>query len=292
MRKIDVYHYDAFSDRPNMGNPAGIIFDADRFTADEMQAIAKGVNFTECAFLCSSDRADMRLRFFMPRQETPLCGHATIAAVCALMERDGVTEDCSLTVETQAGILRVDYFAASREVQMAQADAQFKPFIGSTAALMAAIGLKESDLDPRYPIQFGSTGVWTLIVPIKSLASFSKMTPKSKRFPEVMPEMPNASVHPITLETRSPSCQMHGRHFSSAFAGTVEDSVTGTASGVMCAYHLCWIDPRPETELYIEQGHEMGKDGVVHAWASINGDAVSVRIAGTAVLVQKLEAAL
>ena len=30
---------------------------------------------------------------------------------------------------------------------------------------------------------------------------------------------------------------MHGRHFSSAYAGTIEDPVTGTASGVMGAYY-------------------------------------------------------
>lgn len=32
MRKFKVYHYDAFSNVPNMGNPAGVVLDGEQFT--------------------------------------------------------------------------------------------------------------------------------------------------------------------------------------------------------------------------------------------------------------------
>jgi PhzF family phenazine biosynthesis protein len=52
----------------------------------------------------------------------------------------------------------------------------------------------------------------------------------------VLKEMPGASVHPFCFETYDPNAHMHARHFSSPFSGTIEDPVTGTASGVMGAY--------------------------------------------------------
>lgn len=41
MKEIKVFHYDAFSTKPNMGNPAGLVIDAEGLTNDEMQLIAK-----------------------------------------------------------------------------------------------------------------------------------------------------------------------------------------------------------------------------------------------------------
>lgn len=39
--KIKVHHYDAFSNTPNKGNPAGVVLDANDLTELEMQDIAQ-----------------------------------------------------------------------------------------------------------------------------------------------------------------------------------------------------------------------------------------------------------
>ena len=41
MRTINVFHYDAFTNKSNMGNPAGIVLEADGLTEEEMQRIAE-----------------------------------------------------------------------------------------------------------------------------------------------------------------------------------------------------------------------------------------------------------
>ena len=46
------------------------MLDGDALSEAQMQAIAKQAGFSECAFVCRSDKADLRLRFFMPLQET------------------------------------------------------------------------------------------------------------------------------------------------------------------------------------------------------------------------------
>ena len=51
-----------------------------------MQAIAAENNLAETAFLVP-DGADYRLRWFTPKVEVPLCGHATLASAAVVMER-------------------------------------------------------------------------------------------------------------------------------------------------------------------------------------------------------------
>lgn len=287
MSQIEFFHYEAFTDTPGMGNPAGIVFDPEGMLAEEeMQRIAAAVGFNETAFVLPSGREEcsLRLRFFAPGSEMPLCGHGTVAAVSALAARDGLRGNRRLVAETQAGALPVDWLGETREVVMKQNDAQFLPFFGNTGALLRTVGLTEADLDARYPAVYGSTGSWTLILPLKDLQACARCTPHNALFPSVLTEFPAASVHPVVLDVTRPGRSMHGRHFSGACAGTVEDPVTGTTSGVMGAYYLRYIEPSlMHADLLIEQGQEIGRDGVVRVWASREQDAISISIGGRAV---------
>lgn len=87
MKEIQVFHYDAFSTKPNMGNPAGLVIDAEGLTNDEMQLIAKKVGFNETSFVLPSNVADIRIRYFTPGHEMNLCGHVTVGTIFALHER-------------------------------------------------------------------------------------------------------------------------------------------------------------------------------------------------------------
>ncbi len=128
-----------------------------------------------------------------------LCGHATMAAVHALMQA-GMLKKTAFFVETNVGVLPLS--TAGGQVRMNQAPPAFKPFHGSKTALAQSIGLSIADLDPLYPIVYGYTGVWTLLIPIKMLTSFSQMKPYTKDFPDSLLERPNASLHPFCFETR------------------------------------------------------------------------------------------
>jgi trans-2,3-dihydro-3-hydroxyanthranilate isomerase len=58
----------------------------------------------------------------------------------------------------------------------------------------------------------------------------------------VLKEIPDASIHPFCFETIQPEATAHARDFSSPASGTLEDAVTGTASGVMGAYFARYVD--------------------------------------------------
>jgi PhzF family phenazine biosynthesis protein len=106
LKMVRVFHYDAFSSKPNKGNPAGVVLDADGLTEKEMQDIALKVGFNETSFPMESDIADLRIRYFTPGHEMNLCGHATMAAIHALKTR-GLLDKDELMIETGAGILPI-----------------------------------------------------------------------------------------------------------------------------------------------------------------------------------------
>lgn len=294
VKTIKVYHYDAFSKEPNKGNPAGVVLNADKLTESEMQEIAFQVGFNETSFLVKSEVADYRIRFFTPGHEMDLCGHGTMATMFALKEKGMLQNKTDFTIETNLGVLPIKLTLTMEGevfITMKHATPQFKAFTGSRDALANSIGLSASDLHEELPILYGSTGTWTLLIPIKRLDQFKKMQPNNKQFPEILKEMPKASVHPFCLETYNPNAHMHARHFSSPYSGTIEDAVTGTASGVMGAFYAEYIDNNFDgpLNLIVEQGQEIEKDGQVMVCVSRNQDIYDVEITGMAVYVNEFD---
>lgn len=294
VNNVKVLHYDAFSPYPNKGNPAGVVLNANHLSDSEMQSIAHKVGFNETVFVVQSDVADLRLKYFTPGHEINLCGHATMASLYALKTTGILGEVSSVKIETNVGVLPIQFSMDNNNhllIKMKQDHPKFIEFNGDRAKLAHAIGLTVEELEEDMPIVYGCTGVWTLLVPIKSIDSFSRMKPISSLFPEILKELPNASVHPFVLQSFDPNALMHARHFSSPFSGTVEDPVTGTASGVMGAYYLKYIDPHlGSIQFDVEQGQEIGRDGKVNVEVSrLDSDKMDVFISGTAVYVKELE---
>ncbi|RAS71701.1 PhzF family phenazine biosynthesis protein [Priestia endophytica] len=292
MKEIIVHHYNAFSTVPDKGNPAAVVLDAEALTESQMQEIARKVGFNETVFVLSSKVADIKLRYFTPGHEVNLCGHATMASIYALKTRGLLNNQSHIQIETKAGVLPIEIRKDEHNqvvVSLQQASPQFTPFKGSLQNLMQAIGLEEQDLHPEFPVLYGSTGTWTLLLPIKELQSFSKMKPDNKRFPEILIEMPHASVHPFCFQTFDGSADMHGRHFSSPYSGTTEDPVTGTASGVMGVYYLEYVNQtQDQLELKVEQGHEINREGFVHVNVQKENKNIKVEMSGTSVYIQDI----
>lgn len=98
---IPIYIVDAFAPRPFSGNPAGVVL-LDAWPPDAwLQAVAAEVNLSETAFLVGRE-----LRWFTPRLEVALCGHATLAAAHVLVAHRAVDES-PIVFTTRSGPLPV-----------------------------------------------------------------------------------------------------------------------------------------------------------------------------------------
>lgn len=84
--RVPIYQLDAFTTRRFAGNPAAVIVLESFPESASMLAVAAENNLAETAFLVA-DGDDYRLRWFTPKVEVPLCGHATLASAAVVMER-------------------------------------------------------------------------------------------------------------------------------------------------------------------------------------------------------------
>ncbi|BBN99877.1 PhzF family phenazine biosynthesis protein [Sporolactobacillus terrae] len=80
------YIADAFTNKPFYGNPAGIYVESGGLSDTEMQQIASEVKLSETAFLDQIGDCCFSIRWFTPKAEVDLCGHATLASAHILWE--------------------------------------------------------------------------------------------------------------------------------------------------------------------------------------------------------------
>jgi len=113
---IRFYQIDAFTNRVFAGNPAGVCF-LDRWLEDPiLQSIAAENNVSETAFLVPADN-HYELRWFTPKVEVDLCGHATLASAFAVFEYvnpqaqqvDFQTKSGPLSVKRRNDLLLMDF---------------------------------------------------------------------------------------------------------------------------------------------------------------------------------------
>src|SRR5947207_2250247 len=84
--RAPLFQLDAFTTVRFEGNPAAVMLLPAFPSEATMLALAAENNLSETAFLVR-DGYDYRIRWFTPRLEVPLCGHATLASAAVVMER-------------------------------------------------------------------------------------------------------------------------------------------------------------------------------------------------------------
>lgn len=103
--ELNLYQIDAFASKPFEGNPAAICPLEDWLPDDLMQAIAAENNLSETAFFVPTDKG-YHIRWFTPRREVNLCGHATLASAYVIFNFLGYQKD-AIAFDSRSGLLTV-----------------------------------------------------------------------------------------------------------------------------------------------------------------------------------------
>ncbi len=83
--EAELFQVDAFADKQFSGNPAAVVPLEKWLTDDIMQSVAAENNLSETAFFVP-EANHFRLRWFTPKIEVDLCGHATLASAHVLFK--------------------------------------------------------------------------------------------------------------------------------------------------------------------------------------------------------------
>lgn len=99
-----IWQVDAFADTPFTGNPAAVVVLESWPDESWMQAVAAENNLSETAFLVR-EAEGWRVRWFTPKVEVDLCGHATLASAWVVLNR--IEPGDAVTFQSRSGPLPV-----------------------------------------------------------------------------------------------------------------------------------------------------------------------------------------
>lgn len=102
--EFPLYQVDSFTDRMFTGNPAGVCLLSVAQSEEWMKQVAAEMNLSETAFLLN-DEDGYQLRWFTPRVEVDLCGHATLASAHILYEMGMVAPEQTIRFQSRSGLL-------------------------------------------------------------------------------------------------------------------------------------------------------------------------------------------
>ena len=106
MTKIPFFQVDAFTDKQFKGNPAAVCILNEWLTESIMQSIASENNLAETAFIVT--RTDhFEIRWFTPKVEVDLCGHATLASAFVIYNYLGYDKHQVVFLSRHSGQLNV-----------------------------------------------------------------------------------------------------------------------------------------------------------------------------------------
>lgn len=102
------YVVDAFAEKVFKGNPAGVCVLEEKLDTETMQKIAAENNLSETAFVHRKREGQYDLKWFTPKSEINLCGHATLGTsfVVTNFVDVGIKD---MSFDTLSGILEVHY---------------------------------------------------------------------------------------------------------------------------------------------------------------------------------------
>jgi len=252
---LPVFHVDAFTGKPFAGNPAAVCPLAGWLDDGLLQAVASENNLSETAFFVS--RGDhYELRWFTPRCEAKLCGHATLASAFVVLQiletkRDSVRFETrssgALTVSRDGDLLAMDF-------------PLLVPWtcVAPPAALLEGLGKPPAAL---VQIEDNYFAVYESEDEVRHIRPDLRWLEK---------------LHPAGVAITAPGndSDFVSRYFAPSY-GIPEDPVTGSTHCSLAPY---WAQRLSKTSLHARQVSERGGE----LWCEVKGERVILK--GKAVL--------
>lgn len=259
---MQYYIVDAFTDKPFGGNPAGVVLlDKDFPTDSLMQQVAAELRYSETAFVQQNGPKEFTVRYFTPKSEVDLCGHATIA-IFGLLKEEGIVPSGSTCLNhTLAGDLAV---RVGDSVMMQMATPRVMEREVDVEHLCHIMGCRV----PAMPVEIVSTGLPDIILPVSTLAELEALNPDMEALSQLSRELEVVGVHAFSAV--GDQFTAHVRNFAPLY-GVDEESATGTANAALTHYLQRRGMAVPGADYSFMQGEKMGRPSVVETSLTPDG---------------------
>jgi PhzF family phenazine biosynthesis protein len=232
MTEIKLVH--VFTHMGAGGNPCPIVADASALPSDDMQGIARHFGH-ESGFVlpAAGGDADYIFRFWVPRHEMEMCGHATLGALWALATTGHLRTE-QVRIDTRSG-------PVTGFVDLGRSD---DPYVEITqpvgrvvdlsceeeGVVLAALHISRADL-LDLPIQNAITSRVKTLIPMKSADLLNSLTSNMPTTEQCCESVGSTGLYPYAVDHQD-GRRFEARQFPKS-SGYPEDAATGIAAAAL-----------------------------------------------------------
>ena len=292
MNKPFFYLVDVFAEERYTGNQLAVFRSTRDLCKKEMQQIAMEMNFSETTFITSEEQraGGYDVRIFTPQTEVPFAGHPTLGTAHIIQSE--ISKEPINKVILNLKIGQIPIFFDTDERSDVLWMHQLNPVFGDTynRGLIAEIlSLDINEIDDRFPVQTVSTGLPTIIVPVKTLKSVKRANVINSKYLDFTANIEAKTLLVFCSETYNRQNDLNVRFFAGRY-GIPEDPATGSANGCLAGYlvrHRYF--EKEKIYLRVEQGYELGRPSLLLLKAEEKRKSIRVEVGGKVETVAKGE---
>jgi trans-2,3-dihydro-3-hydroxyanthranilate isomerase len=292
MEKMLFYIVDVFAEEKYAGNQLAVFRSGNALTDNEMQRIAREINFSETTFILSETKRDsgFDVRIFTPGEEVPFAGHPTLGTAHIIRTEILSQKNASeIKLNLKVGQIPVSFNGSVGQETICWMR-QIEPVFGETinAKIISEVfNFNTNDIDERFPIEEVSTGLPQIIVPLCGLDALKRARVNKDKYFEFIQNRWAKPILIFCVEPHNPQNDISVRVFADCF-GISEDPATGSGNGCLAGYlvrHRYW--EKDEIDIRSEQGYEIGRPSLLFLRAKEKNGKISISVGGKVITVAK-----
>ncbi len=290
--RYQFYTCDVFTDVRFGGNPLAVFPDARGLSAEQMQKIAREINYSETTFVFPAEQGNTRkVRIFTPMIEVPFAGHPNVGTAFTLAstgELGEIEETTEIVFEEEAGLVPITIRKEAGKPIWCELKAPESVSIGrmiSAEKAAQALSLKPEEIaTANHRPQVASVGLPFLIVELRDIDALERAQANVARLRELKGVGITPDIH-LYVQTGD-EFDLRTRMFA-PLDNVPEDPATGSANCALVGM-LTAINPEKSGDFswHIAQGFEMGRPSILDARTTKqDGTVTGVWVAGSSVMV-------
>ena len=284
---IPFYIVDVFAEEKYSGNQLAVVISRNKLNDEDMQRIAKEMNYSETTFITSVENYDVRI--FTPEVELPFAGHPTIGTAYILQHEFMKEKAKTMSLNLKIGQIAILFKYRGEilsETWMVHNEPAFSGFFAPDL-IADVLGINENDIDGRFKIQEVYTGISTIIVPLKSLDAIKKVRINNENYTHLIKNTQAKTILVFCPETYDKRNDLNVRFFADYY-GVPEDPATGSANGCLAAYLVKYdYFGKNKISIRVEQGYEIGRRSLLLLRAEEKEGKFYITVGGKVILIAK-----
>ena len=185
------YIVDCFAEEKYQGNEL-LVVTADRFISDrEQQQIAREINFSETAYILSGkqENGGYDVRIWTPTVgEVPFAGHPTLGT--AFVIHHYIEHGQSRQVKLNLKVGQIPVEIKENGLTMSQKAPSFGEII-PRQEIAEVFGISTDAISDEYPVQWSSTGLAAVIIPLKNRKTLAQARTDREAFERYIRRFPD-----------------------------------------------------------------------------------------------------